>query len=199
VTTTITSFRTLKALPVPTVIAEASAISVANNVRLPVLDSDSHRPPRLFANEPAVSERPEIAKTVKRRYQRRLRGCQAAIAMLTLRPVFATPIPRHHVERNSPNGTLIIQDRATSDSFVIYSPRFVHQFCAGHHAGKWYVRPLTDLGAAPCSPPFPAAGLAFDALRAGGLSIFAKARYRSRESPRVIWSEASSGLSEQGT
>jgi hypothetical protein len=198
VATTITSFRTHKASPVSPTTSEASAISVPNIVRLPVSDAHAYLHSRVCAAELAAAERRDVAKTVKRRYQRRFRGCQAAIAMLTLRPVFTTPIPRHRVEPKAPDGTLIIHDRTTHDSFVIYSPRFVHQFHAGHQAGKWYLRPLTDLGPAPCSQAFPAAGLAVNALRAGRWSIAAETCCRSRTSPRVIWSQTDSGLPEEG-
>jgi hypothetical protein len=96
------------------------------------------------------------------------------------------------------DGTLLIHDRATSDSFVVYSPRFVRQFHAGHHAGKWYLRPLKDLGAAPCSRAFPAAGLAVDALRTGRWSTSAEASFTSRKRPRVIWSRGCASLAEEG-
>jgi hypothetical protein len=128
---------------------------------------------------------------MKRRRQPKGRDSRAALAMLTLRPVLARSVPRHHVEPKAPDGVLIVHDRATSDQFVIYSPRFVPQFQAGHRAGKWYLRPLTDLGAAPCSPAFPAAGDAVNALRAGRWSIPAETRNRSRKRLRVSWSETS--------
>jgi hypothetical protein len=101
-------------------------------------------------------------------------------------------------EPKAPDGTLLIHDRATSDSFVVYSPRFVRQFHAGHHAGKWYLQPLKDLGAAPCSRAFPAAALAVDALRTDRWSTSAKAGFTSRKRPRVIWSQGRAGRAEEG-
>ena len=74
--------------------------------------------------------------------------------MLTLRPVFTTPVPRHHVESRAADGALVVHDRATSEQFVVYSPRFVDQFRAGHHAGLWYMRPARDVGATPRSRGF---------------------------------------------
>jgi hypothetical protein len=196
--TTMTSFLTLNSPPVSPTPTEARATSVPSNIPALLTDAQRHRQMQHCAEASATAARLDKAKTVKRRYKRRLRECQAAMAMLTLRPVFATAIPRHRVEPKAPDGTLTIHDRATRDSFVVYSPRFVHQFHAGHQAGKWYLRPLADLGTAPCSPAFPAANLAIDALRIGRWSISAEFSYRSSKSPRIIWSETNNELPEEG-
>jgi hypothetical protein len=50
---------------------------------------------------------------------------------------------------------------------VVYSPRFVYQFRAGHHAGLWYLRPARDAGATPRSKGFHTAQAAVEALRGG--------------------------------
>ena len=58
-------------------------------------------------------------------------------SMLTKCPVFATPA-RHHVERRGPDGSRLVTDRAMSERFVVYLPRRVAEFGAGHRAGLWY-------------------------------------------------------------
>src|SRR5271168_901096 len=67
-------------------------------------------------------------------------GSAQALAMLTLLPVFATPVPRLHVEPKAPDGRLMVYDRASDKRFVVYTPRFRAQFNDGHRAGLWYVR-----------------------------------------------------------
>jgi hypothetical protein len=196
VTTTTTSFRAPSSPSVSPTTAAASAASEPGNFRTPVYDA--HSRPQSCVAPPASTARVEMSQAGKRRRQRKARECQAAMTLLTLRPVFATPVPRLHVEPKAPDGTLLIHDRATSDSFVVYSPRFHRQFHAGHHAGKWYLRPLQDLGAAPCSPAFPAAGLAVDALRTGRWRTSAETSFTSRKRPRVIWSQDCSSLAEEG-
>ena len=110
--------------------------------------------------------------------------------MLTLRPVFTTPVPRHHVEPRAADGALVVYDRATSEQFVVYSPRFVYQFRAGHHAGLWYLRPQRDAGATPRSKGFHTAQAAVDALRGGAWRLpDAKGRMARRgTSCRISWS-----------
>ena len=197
-TINMTQCRTPSSPSVSPTTVTARPIPRSSNVRQPVPDAQPHRQPQTSLAGPAASLRPEMIETIKRRRHQKCRGCEATMAMLTLRPVFATPIARHHVEPRSPDGTLTVHDRATNDRFLVYSPRFDHQFRAGHKAGKWYLRRLTDLGAAPRSPAFPAAAAAVKALQAGRWSIPAKTRYRSRASLRIIRLQASAGLPKEG-
>jgi hypothetical protein len=147
-------------------------------------------PPRPEPAEPLASARHHKRKKSKARWPPRYPGCAAALSMLTLRPVFATPVPRHHVERKAPDGSRQVYDRAASERFVVYSPRFVYQFRAGHHAGLWYLRPLTDVGAIPRSVGFPTARAAVEALRAGDWRPSRSSPYRDRHPKpcRVSWS-----------
>ncbi len=110
--------------------------------------------------------------------------------MLTLRPVFATPVPRHHVAPRAPDGSRLVHDRATSERFVVYSPRFVYQFKAGHRAGLWYLRSSTDVAATPRSVGFSTASAAVEAVRAGDwrLSHSCPNHDRPGKHCRVIWS-----------
>jgi hypothetical protein len=110
--------------------------------------------------------------------------------MLTLRPVFATPVPRHHIESRAPDGSRLVHDRATSEQFVVYSPRFLYQFKAGHRAGLWYLRLRTDVEATPRSVGFPTVRAAVEAVRAGDwrLSRPRPSRDRPGKPCRIIWS-----------
>jgi hypothetical protein len=110
--------------------------------------------------------------------------------MLTLRPVFTTPVPRHHVESRAADGSRLVHDRATRERFVVYSPRFVHQFNAGHRAGLWYLRPSTDVEAIPRSVGFATARAAVEAVRAGDwrLSRSRLLRERPGKPCQVFWS-----------
>ena len=147
-------------------------------------------PPRAGPAEPLAGVRCQKSKTAKRRWPPRYPGSAEALNMLTLRPVFATPVPRHHVEPKAPDGSRLVHDRATSERFVVYSPRFVYQFRGGHHAGLWYLRPITDAGATPRSVGFPTARAAVEALRTGGWRLSRSRPYRDRAGKpcRVIWS-----------
>jgi hypothetical protein len=91
--------------------------------------------------------------------------------MLTLLPVHATPVPRVHVQPRRPDGTLRVLDRPTGQQLVVYTPRFIHQFRAGHRSGRWYVRPATCVGSEPQSPGFVSARAAIEALTAGRWSL----------------------------
>ena len=126
----------------------------------------------------------------EQRWPPRYPGSAEALNMLTLRPVFTTPVPRHHVESRAPDGSRLVHDRATSERFVVYSPRFVDQFKAGHRAGLWYLRPSTDVEATPRSVGFPTALAAVEAVRAGEwrLSRSHPDRDRPGKPCRVIWS-----------
>jgi len=94
-------------------------------------------------------------------------NCAEAMAMLTLRPVFATPVPRFHIEPRLPTGTLTVYDRSSNEHVRVYAPRFSAQFRAGYRAGRWYLRPMTDVGTTPRSPGFRTAREAIAALDAG--------------------------------
>jgi hypothetical protein len=102
--------------------------------------------------------------------------------------IFAMPVPRHHVEPRAPDGSRLVHDRATNQRFVVYSPRFVYQFRAGHRAGRWYLRLTTDAGTAPRSVEFPTALDAILALRAGDWRLSHPRRHRPAKRCRVIWS-----------
>lgn len=111
-----------------------------------------------------------------------------ALAMLTLLPVFATPVPRLHVEPKAPDGRLIVYDRALGGQYVVYAPRFVSQFRGGHRAGQWYLRPVLDVGTVPRSVAFPTSRAAIEALKAGRWGLSSNPRYRPDPRLRVIWS-----------
>jgi len=115
-------------------------------------------------------------------------GSAQALAMLTLLPVFATPVPRLHVEPKAPDGRLIVYDRALGEQFVVYAPRFVSQFRGGHRAGQWYLRSVSDVGTTPRSLAFPTARAAIEALKGGRWSLSSTPRYRPDPRLRVIWS-----------
>jgi hypothetical protein len=140
--------------------------------------------------EPATAVRSRKGNTSRPRWPPAYPGSAEALCLLTLRPVFATPVPRHHVAPRAPDGKLVVDDRATGEQFVVYSPRFIFQFRAGHHAGRWYLRPADDVGTAPQSVGFPAPHAALEALRAGGWRLPHSRGDRKRNcSPcRVIWS-----------
>jgi hypothetical protein len=83
-----------------------------------------------------------------------------------------------------------VHDRATSERFVVYSPRFVDEFRAGHHAGLWYLRATTNVGVTPQSAGFPTVRAAVDALRTGqwGPSHLRPDHRRPGKRCRVMWS-----------
>ena len=123
--------------------------------------------PRLLSPDAAVPSLSQNCRNSRVRRQPTYPGSAEALSMLTLLPVFTAPVPRHHVEPRAVDGSLMIHDRATSDLFVVYSPRFVSQFRAGHRAGLWYLRPATDVGVAPQSAGFRSSQAAVAALRGG--------------------------------
>jgi hypothetical protein len=109
-----------------------------------------------------------------------------ALTMLTLIPVGATPLPRIHVRPRHPDGTLRVMDRPTGQNLIVYTPRFIHQFCAGHRAGRWYVRPSTFVGSVPQSPGFATARAAIEALSSGRWSALSLLTERAGRVPRVL-------------
>ena len=147
-------------------------------------------PARPQPAELVTGVRHQKSKTTKRQWPPRMPGSAAALNMLTLRPVFATPVPRHHVEPRAADGSRLVHDRATSERFVVYSPRFVYQFKAGNRAGLWYVRHITDVEDLPGSVGFPTARAAVEAVRAGNWRLVRSRPDRDRPGKpcRVIWS-----------
>ena len=132
-------------------------------------------------SEPGSPERRDVSRKSRPatlRWPARYPGCVEALKMLTLRPVLATPLPRHHVEPRAVDGSRLVHDRATSERFVVYSPRFVEEFRAGHRAGLWYLRTTNDLGTIPQSMGFTTAGGTVNALRAGVWRVW-RARIRN--------------------
>jgi hypothetical protein len=87
-----------------------------------------------------------------------------ALAMLTRQPVFATSVPRLHVGRTGADGSILVDDRASDQRFLIYTPRLNSQFRAGYRAGLWYVRIPGDPEPSPRSPGFPTAVAAVETL-----------------------------------
>jgi hypothetical protein len=145
-------------------------------------------PPRPEQAAPDPAIRLQKTNANRRSRPRRIPGSANALLMLTKCPVVATPIPRHHVERRGPDGSRMILDRATSEQFVVYVPRLVPEFRAGHHAGLWYFRRVTEPGTTPSSAGYPSARAAVQALLAGQWRAI---RSRSRSAGkriRVIWS-----------
>jgi hypothetical protein len=97
------------------------------NLQLPTASESSRisgwlPPPRLLPQDTAAAAQSQECKTSSRRKRRTYPGSAEALSMLTLRPVFATPVPRHHVKPRAADGTLVVHDRATNEQFVVYSP-----------------------------------------------------------------------------
>lgn len=151
-------------------------------------------PGQTMATRPVVDEATRSSGVLKSKTPRRRRtrhsGSAGALKMLTLHPVFAIPVPRHHVEPRGPDGSRLVHDRATSELFVVYSPRFVDQFRAGHHSGLWYLRATSDVGATPRSVGFATARAAVEAVRAGQWKLANSHADQSHAGRRcrVIWS-----------
>ncbi len=114
-----------------------------------------------------IPQAPAQSRQVRRWKQPKYPGAIEALALLTSRPIFYTPVPRHHVEPRAADGTVIVHDRATDEHLLIYSPRFTNQLRAGHHGGLWYVRHAADVGDSPRSVGYRTAQAAIDALRGG--------------------------------
>jgi hypothetical protein len=177
--------------------SSASSRSAVARSRLQVPEASKPPPisgyppsPVLPPQEPTGTELSQICKASLRRTQPKYPGSKEALSMLTLRSVFTTPMPRHHVEPRAVDGALVVLDRATSERFVVYSPRFVFQFRAGHHAGLWYLRPARDLGATPRSTGYRTARAAVEALRDGvwGLTGAKTHAHRRGNNCRADWS-----------
>lgn len=132
----------------------------------PSSNSESLASPRSLVRHPDTVERPKNRKEARQRSHRTCPGSIEMLAMLESRSVFVTPVPRHRVEPRAADGAILVHDRATGEQFVVYLPRFVHQFHAGHRAGFWYVRPVADFGEIPRSIGFRSSQAAVNALRA---------------------------------
>ncbi len=157
----------------------------------PVTDTSGRRekdaPPSSGPAASVIGRRSKGQRSARQRPER-VPGCVEALKMLTLRPVFATSVPRHHVDARTADGSRLVLDRATNQQFVVYLPRFVNEFRAGHRAGQWYLRCTTDHGAAPAERSFPSAHAAVAALRNGDWAIAEPRRERARKNCRIIWS-----------
>jgi hypothetical protein len=129
-------------------------------------------------------------KRVKPRRSPPSRACSHALKMLLQWPVYAVPAPRLHVGPRIPGGTLIVYDRASGEQFVVYTPRFEHQFHAGHRAGLWYLRPMKDVGSAPRSLSFSSDRTTIEALRDGRWSLPAPLPTRAARDLLNIWDGA---------
>lgn len=103
------------------------------------------------------------------------------LALLTRQPVTATPIPRVHVGPRGADGTILVDDRATDRTFLVYTPRRDCEFRAGHRAGLWYVRTSGHVGPSPSSPGFPSADAAIETIRSPRIAA-------PRPRCRVLWS-----------
>ena len=130
---------------------------------------------------------PPVGTLRPKRRRRRSRESARALAMLSLLPVHALPVPKVHVEPRRPDGTIAVFDRPTGTQLIVYTPRFDRQFRAGHRGGSWYVRPLIELGSEPVSLAFPTAKAAIDAVAEGRWRMGAGPSSRGGPLIRVIW------------
>ena len=140
------------------------------------------------ATSPRLQPKPDPAgpsRTARRRP--RNQASQRALAMLKLFPVAAATVPRIHIEKPASVEGLRIFDRPTGQRLVVYTPRFNSQFKAGHHSGRWYVRPVDDAGLEPLGPSFATAKAAVEAVASGRWSFTALLAERQGLRLRVIW------------
>jgi hypothetical protein len=145
-------------------------------------------PPRPNGSQTIAAGAPRTGNATGKRRPRRAPGSRAALIMLTKCPVFATPVPRHHINKRGSDGSRLVMDRATSERFVVYLPQRVPEFRAGHRAGLWYLRLINELTTTPSSAGFPSVRAAVDALRAGDWKAIRPCRDSTRRPIRVIWS-----------
>jgi hypothetical protein len=111
-----------------------------------------------------------------------------ALVMLTRQPVNAAPVPRFHISPRVVDASLLLTDRASGEQFLVYTPRFISQFRAGHRTGLWYVRRRTDLGVAPRSSGFETTRDAVEALRTESWNLSILAVDSHRGCRRIYWS-----------
>jgi hypothetical protein len=130
---------------------------------------------------------PPVGTPWPKRRRRRSRESARALAMLSLLPVHALPVPKVHVEPRRPDGSIAVFDRPTGTQLIVYTPRFDRQFRAGHCGGSWYVRPLIELGSEPVSLAFPTAKEAIDAVAEGRWRKGVRPSSRGSPLIRVIW------------
>jgi hypothetical protein len=137
---------------------------------------------------PSTASGSQNHNQTERRRPRAYPNCADAMAMLSLRPVFASPVPRFHIEPKLPTGTLTVYDRSSNEYVHVYSPRFGCQFRAGYRAGQWYLRPMTDVGTSPRSLGFLTARAAIAALAAGSWRLAPEPHCGRSPTPlRVLW------------
>jgi hypothetical protein len=162
-TMTVASTERSRLVPVRITPATLSPVSVAQSQRdvaahaaAPVRGQDSEN----------SSHRPNA--TPAKKWRRPRYPCSAqALALLTLHPVQTSAVPLLHIGTRAPNGTLMVYDRASGRRFVVYSPRFIHEFRAGHRTGLWYFRSATNVEPDPQSQGYTTARAALEALRLG--------------------------------
>ena len=146
---------------------------------------DSCVPPPM-ATQPG--ERTEGKRPGERRRRRATNPSSAtALAMLTLRPVFATALPQLHIGPRRADGSMLVDDRASDRRFWVYTPRLNSQFRAGYRAGLWYLRTAGDVEPSPRSSGFPTASAAVATLRSDSQSLPLPA-VSPRPDCRIVWS-----------
>ena len=64
-------------------------------------------------------------------------------AMLSIPRGLPAWAPRMHLGKRLPDGSFAVLDRATGERFVVYTPRFEHEFAAGARSFQWYIRPAS--------------------------------------------------------
>ncbi len=121
------------------------------------------------------------------RSRRASSSSRGALAMLTLLPIHNPLISRLHVAPREPDGRLRVLDRFTGEELVVYTPRFVQQYHAGHIAGRWYVRRAAHVGAEPVSRSFPTARSAVEGVAEGRWSVRVGPGHSAPGRLRVIW------------
>jgi len=184
--TTMTSGSAPGSPPIPTLVAPAAP-------KVPPILQPQSQPvkgaravsllPKEDANKSAKTCNTTLARTWKRP---RCPGSLPALAMMTLCPVHTTALPRLHIALRAPNGTLMVYDRAWGEQFLVYSPKFIHQFKAGHRAGFWYLRPATEVRSGPQSLGYATRHTAVEALRAGHWGPLTAIKDQSRKRVCVI-------------
>jgi hypothetical protein len=167
----------------------------ATHAVIPSMEGEKSRDPELITGENGETEMSRNASAshgrnkLQPRRGRSYPNCAATMAMLTLRPVLATPVPRFHIEPKLPTGTLTVIDRSSNEPVRVYSPRFTYEFRAGYQAGRWYLRSMTDVGTTPRSPGFRTAREAIAALATGRWRLTARdpRPNGSRALLRALW------------
>lgn len=117
------------------------------------------------------------------------------LAMLRTAPLGGFALPRLHVEPRQADGGLRVLDRPSGTHVLIYTPRHLGQFRAGHRAGRWYVRSLTHVGGQPQSLDFDTARAAVEAVGRGAWKPRPTRAAAASSAPRlrVIWHDSEVG------